>query len=150
MNIEHILKKKGAQCHRIDPDKPLTEAVASMMECRVGSLLVFDEQDQLAGIVTERDVLRAVHRFGADLSGVKVKDVMAQNLVTCAPGDSVDDIMERMLNNPTEKRIRHLPVMDGGVLKGIISIGDVVDALLTETRFENRLLRNYVKNWPDE
>lgn len=149
MNVDHILDQKGQSFHTVRPDQPVAEAVSAMMEHRIGALLVC-EGDDLRGIVTERDILRTVDARPDGLAGLEVREVMNSELVSCAPGDGLDEAMDRMMNNHTGRRVRHLPVLDNGVLAGIISIGDVVQALLTETRFENRLLKNYIKNWPDE
>lgn len=149
MNIEHILKEKGQTFEAVRPDQPLSEAVSVMMAHRIGSVVVC-EDDHLRGIVSERDILRMVDERPDGLAGLKVADVMSTDLVTCDPGDGVDDAMSRMMDNATGRRVRHLPVLDGDRLMGIISIGDVVQALLTEVTFENRLLKNYIKNWPDE
>jgi len=119
-----------------------------MMKQVIGALIVM-EDDRIKGIVTERDVMATVHRQGSSLENILVRDVMASNLVVCQADDSLDQVMELLFDNDTGHRIRHLPVMDNDRLVGIISIADIVHAMLTETRFENHLLRNYIKNWPD-
>lgn len=118
------------------------------MKHRVGSLLVRDN-GKLVSIVTERDIVWAAGKMGTSLKDVKVRDIMATTLVTCDIDDSLDHAMDLMTRNPTRQRIRHLPVLDNNELAGVISIGDIVHALLTETKFENNLLKNYIKNWPD-
>jgi len=148
MNVSKILKKKGNTCQSTTPDTLLVDAVRVMMQGRIGSLVVM-EDGKLVSIITERDVMHAVDKYGTDLGQVRVKDLMAKQLVTCSTKDSVDKIMDSMLHNSTKRRIRHLPVVENGELLGLISIGDVVEVLLTETRFENQLLKNYIKNWPD-
>ena len=148
MNISHILTKKGGDNFSISPDQPLAEAVALMARQRIGSVVVM-AGDELKSIVTERDVLIAVGEQGS-LDGIKVSDVMAPRLVTCSTETTLDEAMDMMINNETGRRIRHLPVVDGDNYVGIISIGDVVEALLTKTEFENKLLKNYIKNWPDD
>ncbi len=149
MKVRHILDRKGGAYHSIDPDKSITEAVDAMIKHRIGSLVVMDN-GRLLSIVTERDVVWAAGKMGARLSDVRVRDIMAKTLVTCTADDSVDHAMDLMTRNPTKLRIRHLPVMSENMLVGIISIGDIVHALLTETQFENNLLKNYIKNWPAE
>jgi CBS domain-containing protein len=148
MNVGHIFKTKGAEVHAIGPDQPLTDAVALMMRHRIGSLAVL-ERGALLSIVTERDVMRAVHESLPRFSALRVRDVMAPTLVCCRAQDSIDAAMELLFNNELGRRVRHLPVMDGATLIGIISIGDLVQTLLTETRFENKLLRSYIRNWPE-
>ena len=149
MKIRHILEKKGQQCHSISPDQPVAEAVRLMIHNRIGSLVVL-EREQLVGIVTERDVVWAAGQHGVDLVNMTVHDIMAKTLVTCASEESLDHAMDLMTRNPTKRRIRHLPVIDDGKLVGLISIGDIVHALLTKTEFENKLLKNYIKHWPDD
>ena len=94
----------------------------------------------MLGIITERDILRACARYRQSLEQLTVAEVMTHDVVTGAPGDSVEDTMGLM----TEKRIRHLPVMDGGHLLGIISIGDVVKAQHDQLTMENHYLKNYI------
>ncbi len=149
MKVKNILEQKGTTFHSVDPSQPITDAVDAMIKHKIGSLLVM-EKGRLLSIVTERDVVWAAGKMGPRLAEVKVRDIMAKMLITCSIGDSVDHAMDLMTSNPTNQRIRHLPVMDGEKLAGIISIGDIVHALLTETKFENNLLKNYIKNWPGE
>lgn len=149
MKIRHILEKKGQQCHSITPEQPVPEAVRLMIRNRIGSLVVID-REQIVGIVTERDVVWAAGQHSVNLVNMTVHDIMAKTLVTCTGEDSLDHAMDLMTRNPTKQRIRHLPVIDNGKLMGLISIGDIVHALLTKTEFENKLLKNYIKHWPDE
>lgn len=149
MKVSHILEKKGRQCHSITPDQPVAEAVRLMIHHRIGSVVVMDG-GQLVGIVTERDVVWAAGQYSVSLINMTVRDIMAKTLVICSGQDSLDHAMDLMTRNPTKRRIRHLPVVDDGKLTGLISIGDIVHALLTQTEFENKLLKNYIKHWPDE
>lgn len=148
MKVRGLLRKKGDRLLSAEPSTPLTAAVRIMMENRVGSLIVI-ENGKLLSIITERDVMAAVDRYADRIGELTVGDMMAKQLVTCTSEDSVDAIMDLMLRNPTKRRIRHLPVVDEGELKGVVSIGDIVAALLTEAKFENELLKNYIKNWPE-
>lgn len=150
MKVSYLLKKKDGGGHvGIAPDQPLTDAVRLMMQHRIGSLVVMDG-DRLLGIVTERDVMRATDDYLDRFRDVQVKDVMTPDPVVCDADIGVDEAMDTLLHNPTGNRIRHLPVVSDGRLLGVISIGDIIEALLTETRFENRLLKHYIKNWPEE
>ncbi len=149
MKISSILKDKGSSFFSIEPDQLLSDAIAIMMQHKIGSLIVM-ENGKLKSIVTERDVMGAVNKYKDTLASLKVNDVMAPKLVTCGSEDDIAQAMEMMTNNFTNKRIRHLPIVDKGELSGVISIGDIVQALLTETKFENRLLKNYIQNWPDD
>lgn len=149
MKVRHILEKKGQQCHSIAPDQPVPEAVRLMIHNRIGSLVVMDS-GKIVGIVTERDVVWAAGQHSVNLINMTVHDIMAKTLVTCTGEDSLEHAMNLMTRNPIKQRIRHLPVIDDGKLVGLISIGDIVHALLTKTEFENKLLKNYIKHWPDE
>lgn len=148
MKIRHVLQKKGGECHRIGADEPLLTAVKCMNERRIGSLLV-ERDGEACGIVTERDVLRALAENGGVIDGIAVADVMSGALVTCLAEQTLDEAMDLLNSNATGHRIRHLPVNDGSGYCGMLSVGDVVDALLTTTTFENRLLKGYIKNWPE-
>ncbi len=150
MDVNYLLRKKGNSGHYgISPEQPLTDAVHLMMQHRIGSLVVL-EDDRLVGIISERDVMRATDEYLDRFQDVLVKDVMTSDPVTCTADMPVDEAMDTLLHNPTGNRIRHLPVMSEGQLVAVISIGDIIEALLTETRFENRLLKHYIKNWPEE
>jgi len=150
MRVGHLLRNEKT-CHGIEPHQPLLAAVRLMMQHRVGALVVLDA-GALVGIITERDVLGAVDRHTEDLreaGRLRVADLMSTRLVVCSSDTGVDQAMALMLHNETGQRVRHLPVVDEGHLRGVISIGDVIQALLTETEFEAKLLRNYIKNWPE-
>ncbi len=149
MNIRYLLRKKDRQSFQsIKPEQPLTDAVHLMMQHRIGSLVVL-EDERLVGIVTERDVMRAVDDHLDRFSDVQVGDVMSPDPIVCHPELPLDEAMDTLMHNATGNRIRHLPVIENEQLVGMISIGDIIDALLTETRFENRLLKHYIKNWPE-
>ena len=149
MKVGQILKQKEGGHFSISAEQPLTEAAAVMSENRIGSLVILDGQQPLS-IVSERDVMLAVSKYGTDLGSVTVGDVMASQLIVCDAEMTLDEAMEMMINNDTGHRIRHLPVLNEGIFAGVISIGDLVSALLTKTEFENKLLKSYIKNWPDE
>lgn len=149
MNIHYLLERKGGELHRIGPDAQVNEAVSLMARHRIGSLAVM-EGERLRSIVTERDVLCAVDSHGEEAGRLYVREIMAPRLVTCPPGMTLDEAMDLMFHNVTGRRIRHLPVVEDDRVLGIISIGDVVHALLTETRFENKLLKHYIRCWPEE
>lgn len=148
MKAQHLLKDRLQEIYSIGPDRTMAEAVSLMANHNIGALMVL-EDEQMRGIVTERDVLCTAHRHAMNFSNILVRDVMSSNLVLCQANDSLDHIMELLFRNQTGHRIRHLPVMDDGQLVGIISIADMVQALLTETRLENRMLKTYIKNWPE-
>ncbi|WP_303907231.1 CBS domain-containing protein [Thiohalomonas denitrificans] len=150
MDVKYLLRKKESANHiGIGPEQLLTDAVRLMMQHRIGSLVV-TEGDRLVGIISERDVMRAADDYLDRIRDVQVQDVMTPDPVTCTAEMTIDEAMDTLLHNATGNRIRHLPVLSDGQLVGVISIGDIIQALLTETRFENRLLKHYIKNWPEE
>lgn len=139
MNVQSILGGKGTDVATIAQTATLCEAVRMLGERRIGALVVSGDGRAIEGIVSERDVVRTA--AGGSLDGYTVGAVMSTNVVTCAPGDGVDQLMSLM----TERRIRHLPVVDDhGHLAGIVSIGDVVKARLAELEHENQALADYI------
>ncbi len=148
MKALHLLKDRSPSYYSIAPDQTMAQAVETMMKHNIGALVVM-EDNSMRGIITERDVMRIVHKYNAQFATVVVRSEMATDLVMCQAEDSLDQVMELLFHNDTGHRIRHLPVMNNGALAGIISIADIVNALLTETRFENRILKSYIKNWPE-
>lgn len=135
-----ILTSKGADVATIDQQSSLTQVVAQLRDRGVGALVVSDDGQHIDGIVSERDVVRALAAHGAGALGRTVASVMSKNVVTCSADDSVHELMASM----TESRFRHLPVVDGDVLVGIISIGDVVKSRLGELQSENEALTDYI------
>lgn len=141
MKIRDVLKAKGSQVFCIAPEQTMQEAVALLVQHRVGSLVVLDGRGRLAGIVTERDVLRECHRHREGLGQISVAEAMTRDVRVGVPDDELSHIMAVM----TDHRIRHLPVMEGERLAGIVSIGDVVKACLERVEDENRYLRDYIQ-----
>lgn len=146
MIVREILAFKGGETFSITPEKPVTEAIQQMVERNIGSLIVLDSAGKMVGIITERDILRAVHKYACDLNKYKVTDLMTTRLIVGGPDDSVDHLRSMM----TENHVRHLPVVEGGTLLGVISFHDVAKACLNEANFQNKLLKGYIKNWPEE
>ena len=144
MKVRSISKNKGKPVIGIAPDQPLSEAVGLMVENRFGSLVVM-ENDQLIGIITERDLMRVLHEKSALWSPVTVSDAMTPNPIVCHPDNTLEEVMEMMVTN----NIRHLPVVYDDKLTGMLSITDIVEELLNKAHFENKLLKNYIQNWPD-
>jgi len=134
-----LLERKPRVMHSIDPDSPVLEAIRRMAEHGIGALLVLD-QGKLVGIVSERDYARKVILKGRSSSDTPVRDVMTSKLHTVAPGVSAGECMQIM----TDRRVRHLPVLDGGRLLGILSIGDLVRAVLEEQAQTIEQLENYI------
>lgn len=143
MNLQEILNSKGAVVHRVGPDDTLAEVVRRLFQHGIGSLVVCDSQDcepRMLGIITERDLLRAIALNERPLDELKVRDYMTKNLVVGRPVDEVAEVMGLM----TDRRIRHLPVVDNEVLVGIISIGDVVKIQHDQMVAENHYLKSYL------
>jgi len=141
MRVWEILRQKPVGTHTISPDHSVQDAVRTLVEHNIGALPVCDRYGNLVGIITERDVLRLAARDDwQEIAARKVSEVMTRDLVIGLPEDRVDDVMHVM----TEKRIRHLPILDEHRLVGIISIGDVVKAQLDASSTEIRYLRDYM------
>lgn len=144
MIIREILTIKGGDIFAIRPDQLVSEAVQLMVVHDVGSLIV-RQDGTMVGLLTERDVLRGLNARGCELIAVKVSDMMATEPIIGSPDDTVDYVRGVM----TENRISHLPVMEGETLLGVISFHDVARACLNAADFENRLLKRYIKHWPE-
>lgn len=141
MKVEEILKSKGRAVQTIVPDAPVADAVRRLSgPPQIGALVVCPdiEQRQVAGTITERDVIRGLARFGPRLLEMQVVDVMSQNIPVCSPEDSIAQLMRQM----TSSRYRHLPVVEHGRLVGLVSIGDVVKARLADMELEAGMLRD--------
>jgi CBS domain-containing protein len=148
MVLRDILRRKGSKVHSISPDATLDEVIHKLVENNCGSLVVCaassdgDAAGTLAGIITERDILRTCATRGQALDQIRVRDVMSSDLQTGTPDDSIEETMGLM----TERRIRHLPILQDGRLAGIISIGDVVKAHYDEVTMENHYLKSYIQS----
>jgi len=137
--VKKLLEVKGHDTLCVKPESPVIEALKKMEDIAAGTALVCDESG-LVGIVSERDCARKVILKKKNPDSVKVKDIMSTDLTTVTP----DVNLERCLELMTEKRIRHLPVMEDGKCTGVISIGDCVKYMLTEQNFMIRSLENYI------
>jgi CBS domain-containing protein len=141
MNVDAILKSKGSDVATIDQRASLTDAVAQLRDRGVGALVVSADGHHIDGIISERDVVRALAAHGGSALGRTVASAMSAKVTTCGGSDSVEQLMAQM----TESRFRHLPVVDSDqVLVGIISIGDVVKARLGQLQSENEALTDYI------
>lgn len=145
MIIRDIIKMKGSTVFSIAPGGPVSEALNTMVKNDIGSLVVL-EGGRLAGMLTFREILKAIDARNGSLAGLKVADVMIANPVCGSPEDSLESLREIM----NKDHIRYLPVTDGDQLLGVISFHDVANAVIRETTFHNRLLKSYIKNWPEE
>ncbi len=139
MLVAEILKAKGDAVYSIAPDITVQQACAELEARRVGALIVCDE-DRVVGVLSERDLVRAVASDGSDSLGRPVSDYMTRDVIFAEPGETVTILMGRM----TDRRIRHLPVLKAGRLNGVISIGDVVKCQIAEATHEAESLRTYI------
>ena len=140
MKVKDILKDKGTEVATIGAEKTIYDAVKTLVEKNIGSLLVLDEKGAIAGIITERDILKQCNQCLESFSETKVGDVMTKNLIVASPDDDLDYVENIM----TQNRVRHLPVIANQKLEGIISIGDLVNVLRGECKVENRYLKDYI------
>ncbi|MEJ2502418.1 MAG: CBS domain-containing protein [Gemmatimonadota bacterium] len=140
MRIRDILRIKGTEVITVAPDQAVLAAVEILSEHRIGALVVQSGDDPVEGIISERDVLNLVAGDPGAVAVTPVRDVMTRDVIVGVPSDDLDYVMNTMTNN----RIRHLPIMEDGRLHGILSIGDVVNALRRSVESENRHLRDYI------
>lgn len=140
MLIAHILRDKGAVVHSLRADATLEHAAKELNSRGVGALIVLDEGGALAGVLSERDIIREVARRGAACLGERVGSAMSRNVITAAPDESIDDGLGRM----TDRRVRHLPVMSEGRLIGIVSIGDLVKHRIMAVEAEAAAMQAYI------
>jgi len=144
MIIRDILNMKGGQIFSIAPDGRVADAVRLMVEQDIGSLVVLDGE-RMAGMLTFREVLIGLNANGGNLGDLRVKSLMVVEPVCGSPDDSIDRLRDVM----TKNHVRYLPVSDAEKLLGVISFHDVAKSVIKETSFENRLLKRYIKNWPE-
>jgi CBS domain-containing protein len=141
MTVNDILSQKGNQVLTIEPAATLAAAVQMLAQRRIGALLVTGADHRIVGIISERDIVRVLGEKGTVVLGAPVADVMTRKVVTCARNETIAEIMERM----TGGKFRHVPVVEHGRLVGIVSIGDVVKARLSELEYEQDALREYIR-----
>ncbi|MDX9745941.1 MAG: CBS domain-containing protein [Syntrophales bacterium] len=145
LNAATVLKNKGGKLYKVQLGEILKDCVSLMNRKRIGVLIVLDDNGKLAGVISERDIMRLVESEETDLWEKPVKDVMTprKKLYTVPKDTRLNDVMGLM----TEKRVRHLPVMDSDMVMGIISIGDVVKNLLDEAAFTTEQLKKYIQGY---
>ncbi|MFZ1661595.1 MAG: CBS domain-containing protein [Paracoccaceae bacterium] len=141
MQVHQILRHKPqASVITVMPASSVADAARLLAERRIGAVIVSDDGVRPLGILSERDIVRDIGRRGAVCLTDKVETLMTRNLITCAPDDNTDSVLEKM----TAGRFRHMPVVDGGRMVGIISIGDVVAARLSELAMEKDALAGMI------
>jgi len=140
MKVKDIIDGKGSHVVTVSHDTTIYKAIEKLAANKVGSLLVLNDEKMIVGIVGAIDILKAAHRACERIKTAPIKEIMTSKIIVCSPEDDIEDIKNIM----TFSRIRHIPVINGKALAGIISIGDVVKAQLTEKHVENRYLREYI------
>lgn len=141
MNVVTILKQKGTQVTTVSAATTLLDASRKLAAKRIGAVIVSDGEGHVQGILSERDIVRAIAQGGADILSAPVSDIMTRDVVTCAEDASLDDVMHTM----TRGRFRHVPVVDAkGRLAGIISIGDAVKHQIGEIKLEAEAMKEYI------
>lgn len=143
MLTKDVLRIKGEQLITVGPHTPLSEALATMADRDIGSLVVMDGAN-LVGMLTFREVLRAVRKAGPGYGAIDVQAIMVRNPTVVGPDMEVDALRRVMI----DAHCRYVPVREGDALVGVLSFHDVAKAVLEEQGFENRMLKGYIKNWP--
>ena len=145
MKVSDILRVKGGTLYTISPQEPLSKAIETMADLDIGSLAVM-EQGKLAGMLTFREVLHTIAKHGGNTAEVPVIQVMDRQPSSCSSDTDLEQVRPMML----EKHTRYMPVMDNGVLMGVISFYDVAKAVVDSQNFENQMLKAYIRDWPEE
>jgi CBS domain-containing protein len=139
VRISDVLKNKGGSVSTVAPDMTVSELLDGLVTRNIGAMVVVGPLG-LVGIVSERDVVRKLHEFGVELLDRPVSEIMTAQVITCTPTDSVDSLSALMTTN----RVRHVPVIEGGELAGIVSIGDVVKTRMEELQTQQEQLEAYI------
>ena len=145
MKVTDILRVKGSTLYTVTPEQPLTEAVKTMSELDIGSLPVMEHGD-LVGMLTFREVIQAVVANGGSIGNRQVRSVMDDAPLTCTPETEIDEVRRMMLL----RHARYMPVLDKRTLMGVISFFDVAKSVVDAQDFENRMLKAYIRDWPED
>jgi CBS domain-containing protein len=145
MKVSDILRVKGSTLYTTTPERPLAEALTLMADMDIGSLVVMEHGD-LVGMLTFREVIDAISRNGGSVGHTIVRTVMDDAPLTCTPQTPLDEVRRMMLL----RHARYMPVMDNRALMGVISLYDVAKAVVDAQDFENRMLKAYIRDWPEE
>jgi CBS domain-containing protein len=140
MKVSDILKAKGTRVLTVGPEETISTFIKRITSEKVGAMVVSTDGARPEGIITERDIVHGLAKHGAELLAMEIREVMTRRVIVCAPGDSIKAVMIQMIRG----RTRHLPVMDGGRLAGMVSIGDVVKNRLENAELEANVLRDYI------
>jgi CBS domain-containing protein len=144
MKVTDILRVKGGTLYTVTPDQPLAQAVQTMSELDIGSLVVMDHGD-LTGMLTFREVINAIVKNGGVLGRTLVRTVMDDAPLTCTPATEIDEVRRMMLM----RHARYMPVLESRTLMGVISFYDVAKTVVEAQDFENRMLKAYIRDWPE-
>ena len=145
MKVSDILRVKGNTLYTVTPDEPLSVAVEAMAERDIGSLVVMEHGD-LVGMLTFREVIQALVKNGGSVGTLRVRTAMDDAPLTCTLETDMDEVRRMML----DRHARYMPVMDRRMLMGVISFYDVAKAVVDSQNFENKLLKAYIRDWPQE
>ena len=145
MKVSDILRVKGNTLYTVTPDAPLAVAVETMAERDIGSLVVMDLGD-LVGMLTFREVIQAIVKNGGSVGTLQVRSAMDDAPLTCTLETEMDEVRRMML----DRHARYMPVMDRRMLMGVISFYDVAKAVVDSQNFENKMLKAYIRDWPEE
>ncbi|MDR2325010.1 MAG: CBS domain-containing protein [Acidovorax sp.] len=144
MKVSDILRVKGSTLYAVTPNEPLARAVDIMADKDIGSLVVM-EHDEVVGMLTFREVIQAVVKNGGSVGTLQVRSAMDDAPLTCTLETEMDEVRRMML----ERHARYMPVIEMGQVKGVISFYDVAKAVVDSQNFENRMLKAYIRDWPD-
>jgi CBS domain-containing protein len=145
MKVTDILRVKGNTLYTVSPYQPLADAARTMSEMDIGSLVVMEHGD-LVGMLTFREVINAVVANGGSLGSRHVRSVMDDAPLTCTPGTEIDEVRRMML----QRHARYMPVLERRTLMGVISFYDVAKTVVDAQDFENRMLKAYIRDWPED
>ncbi|CAN7660046.1 CBS domain-containing protein [Acidovorax sp. CF316] len=145
MKVSDILRVKGNTLYTVTPDEPLANAVDIMADRDIGSLVVMELGD-LVGMLTFREVIQAIVKNGGSVGTLQVRSAMDDHPLTCTLETEMDEVRRMML----DRHARYMPVMDKRMLMGVISFYDVAKAVVDSQNFENKMLKAYIRDWPEE
>ncbi len=145
MKVREILRVKGNTLYTVTPETPVAQAVSTMAELDMGSLVVMSH-GRLVGMLTFREVLKRLHDNDGVIGDAPISQVMNNAPVIATPETEVNDLRRMML----EQHVRYMPILDGETLSGVVSLYDVAKAVLEEQAFENKMLKAYIRDWPAE
>jgi CBS domain-containing protein len=145
MKVTDILRVKGSTLYTVSPDQPLADALQTMSEFDIGSLVVMEHGD-LVGMLTFREVIAAIVANGGSVGERRVRSVMDDAPLTCTPETDINEVRRMMLL----RHARYMPVLDHRTLMGVISFYDVAKTVVDQQDFENRMLKAYIRDWPED